>query len=79
MAVKDDAGMIDRLETLGGGLTLRPWRDTDLEAVLVAFESTDMAGQAAEPITTVHAARRWLRSRDEEWQTGSGYSSMPLS
>jgi RimJ/RimL family protein N-acetyltransferase len=72
--VNDDAGMIDRLETLGGGLALRPWSDADIEAVLVAFESPDMAGQAAEPVITVDAARRWLRSRDEEWRTGSGYS-----
>lgn len=41
---------------------LRPWKDTeaDIDSILTAFEADDMAGQCAEPINSVAAARRWL-------------------
>jgi RimJ/RimL family protein N-acetyltransferase len=71
--VSDDSRVIDWLET-ADGLTLRPWRHTDVEAVLVAFGPEEMARQAGEPIDTVEAAERWLRARHDHWQAGSGYS-----
>ncbi|GAA1497002.1 GNAT family N-acetyltransferase [Paeniglutamicibacter kerguelensis] len=41
---------------------LRPWTDseTDVEAILAAFDSEDMAGQAGEPVGTIEAALRWV-------------------
>lgn len=41
---------------------LRPWTDNadDVEAVLEAFNSDDMAGQSGEPINSAEAARRWV-------------------
>ena len=41
---------------------LRPWTDseTDVAAILEAFDSDDMAGQSGEPIGTSEAARRWV-------------------
>ncbi len=66
-------GVRDRLE-VSPGLWLRRWSPADAGAVLAAFAEPVMARQAAEPVVTPAAARRWLEARAEQWDAGSGYA-----
>ncbi|MDX6765130.1 GNAT family N-acetyltransferase, partial [Streptomyces sp. F8] len=58
----------------GLGLGLRRWSPADAGAVLAAFADPEMARQAAEPVATLSAARRWLAARAEQWDAGSSYA-----
>ncbi|OLZ58530.1 GNAT family N-acetyltransferase [Streptomyces amritsarensis] len=65
--------MRDRLE-VSPGLGLRRWSPADAGAVLAAFADPEMARQAAEPVATLSAARRWLAARAGQWDAGSSYA-----
>ncbi|WP_043194802.1 GNAT family N-acetyltransferase [Streptomyces sp. NRRL F-2664] len=65
--------MRDRLE-VGPELRLRRWAPGDAGAVLAAFAEPVMARQAAEPVVTPAAARRWLAARAEQWDAGTGFA-----
>ncbi|MEV6110692.1 GNAT family N-acetyltransferase [Streptomyces sp. NPDC051940] len=51
-------------------LTLRPWRDADVEAVLAAYEDASLQRWLAAQARTREEAERWVASQHEGWATG---------
>jgi L-amino acid N-acyltransferase YncA len=56
------------------GLTLRPWRSEDRDAVLAAFAPEVMSRQAAHPIRTAADAGKWIEQRARQWADGHAYA-----
>jgi len=56
------------------GLTLRPWRPEDRDAVLAAFAPEVISRQAAPPIRTAADAGEWIEQRARQWADGHAYA-----
>jgi RimJ/RimL family protein N-acetyltransferase len=57
-----------------GELTLRPWRDDDMDALIEAFQDSVLRRWTGLPVTDRLDARRWLEIQHHGWRTTSRLS-----
>ncbi|PZF96760.1 GNAT family N-acetyltransferase [Micromonospora deserti] len=55
-------------------LVLRPWRDTDAEALLAAYRDPVLRRHTRVPVTNPAEARRWLAGTRADWHAGRRFS-----
>lgn len=57
-----------------GPLLLRPWLASDIPALIEAYRDPAMRAMLRSQITDEAEAERWLRVRQEGWESGSYFS-----
>ena len=57
-----------------GELTLRPWRDDDIDALIEAYQDPLLRRWTGLPVTDRPEARRWLDVQQHGWQTAERLS-----
>ncbi|MFJ2648939.1 GNAT family N-acetyltransferase [Streptomyces sp. NPDC087420] len=55
-------------------LTLRPWREGDVPALIEAYDDPVMARSTQNPVTSRAEAVRWLEEQSRGWATGTRLS-----
>ncbi|MEV0214887.1 GNAT family N-acetyltransferase [Micromonospora sp. NPDC050695] len=55
-------------------LTLRPWRDDDLRALLDAYRDPVLRRWTSVPVTSLAEGRRWLDRARQDWDDGRRYT-----
>lgn len=64
---------MEKLELAAPGLLLRPWRDEDAAAVLLALADPEVARWNAQGVTDLARALAWVRRR-ADWSSGDHVS-----